>query len=73
MCVNADEGDSGTYADRMLIEGDPFTLLEGMAIAGPERRAPPLGYVYLRSEYPDAVDTLRAAIALARDRGWLGP
>jgi formate dehydrogenase iron-sulfur subunit len=72
VCVNADEGDSGTYADRMLIEGDPFTLLEGMAIAGLSVGAT-LGYVYLRSEYPDAVDTLRAAIALARERGWLGP
>ena len=72
VCVNADEGDSGTYADRMLIEGDPFTLIEGMAIAGLSVGAT-TGYVYLRSEYPDAVDTLRAAIALARDRGWLGP
>ena len=71
VCVNADEGDSGTYADRMLIEGDPFTLIEGMAIAGLGVGAS-VGYVYLRSEYPDAVATLRAAIELARDRGWLG-
>ncbi len=71
VCVNADEGDSGTYADRMLIEGDPFTLLEGMAIAGLSVGAT-MGYVYLRSEYPDAVATLRTAIGLARERGWLG-
>jgi formate dehydrogenase iron-sulfur subunit len=72
VCVNADEGDSGTYADRMLIEGDPFCLLEGMAIAALSVGAT-AGYVYLRSEYPDAVTTLRLAIDLARERGWLGP
>lgn len=72
VCVNADEGDSGTFADRMLMEGDPFTLLEGMAIAGLSVGAT-AGYVYVRSEYPDAIATLRAAIALARERGWLGP
>ena len=72
VCVNADEGDSGTYADRMLIEGDPFTLIEGMAIAGLSVGAT-VGYVYLRSEYPDAVATLRTAVELARERGWLGP
>jgi formate dehydrogenase iron-sulfur subunit len=72
VCVNADEGDSGTYADRMLIEGDPFCLLEGMAIAALSVGATG-GYVYLRSEYPDAVTTLRLAIDLARERGWLGP
>jgi len=71
ICVNADEGDSGTFADRMLMEGDPFCLLEGMAIAahavGADR-----GLVYLRSEYPDAIATLQAAIWIAREQGWLG-
>jgi formate dehydrogenase iron-sulfur subunit len=68
---NADEGDSGTFADRMLIEGDPFTLLEGMTIAGWAVGAND-GYVYMRSEYPDATDALRAAIAAAESVGWLG-
>ena len=71
ICVNADEGDSGTFADRMLMEGDPFCLLEGMTIAahavGADR-----GLVYLRSEYPDAIATLQAAIWIAREQGWLG-
>ena len=71
VCVNADEGDSGTFADRMLMEGDPFTLLEGMAIAGVAVGAT-IGYVYIRSEYPDAIATMQSAIGLARDRGWLG-
>ena len=71
VCVNADEGDSGTFADRMLMEGDPFTLLEGMAIAGVAVGAT-IGYVYIRSEYPDAIATMTSAIGLARDRGWLG-
>ncbi len=61
---NADEGDSGTFADRMLMEGDPFALLEGMAIAahavGADR-----GYIYVRSEYPHAIAKLNAAIGLA--------
>ena len=56
---NADEGDSGTFADRMLMEGDPFLLIEGMAIAGISVGAT-YGYIYVRSEYPDAVATLRA-------------
>ena len=68
---NADEGDSGTFADRMLIEGDPFALIEGMAIAalavGADR-----GVVYLRSEYPHAIATLRRALTLARSEGLLG-
>jgi formate dehydrogenase iron-sulfur subunit len=72
VCVNADEGDSGTYADRMLMEGDPFTLIEGMAIAGITVGAT-VGYAYVRSEYPDAIATLRAAVDAARARGWLGP
>ncbi|MFI7067390.1 formate dehydrogenase beta subunit [Kribbella sp. NPDC050124] len=71
VCCNADEGDSGTFADRMLIEGDPFTLIEGMTIAAYAVGATE-GYVYLRSEYPDAVATLKAAIEIARAEGWLG-
>ncbi len=71
ICCNADEGDSGTFADRMLIEGDPFTLLEGMTIAALAVGATE-GYVYLRSEYPDAGTILNAAIEAARDYGWLG-
>jgi formate dehydrogenase iron-sulfur subunit len=68
---NADEGDSGTFADRMLIEGDPFMLLEGMTIAGWAVGAND-GFVYIRSEYPDAIEALRAAIAAAEASGWLG-
>ncbi|WP_454845290.1 formate dehydrogenase beta subunit [Pseudomonas farris] len=68
---NADEGDSGTFADRMLMEGDPFLLIEGMAIAGITVGAS-YGYIYVRSEYPDAVATLRAALNIARDAGYLG-
>jgi formate dehydrogenase iron-sulfur subunit len=64
---NADEGDSGTFADRMLMEGDPFCLIEGMAICAQAVGAQH-GYVYIRSEYPFAVETMRAAIALAADR-----
>ncbi|MGQ0573096.1 MAG: formate dehydrogenase beta subunit [Pseudonocardia sp.] len=71
VCCNADEGDSGTFADRMLIEGDPFTLIEGMTIAAHAVGATE-GYVYLRSEYPEAVEALTAAIEAARARGWLG-
>ncbi|MCC1482492.1 NADH-ubiquinone oxidoreductase-F iron-sulfur binding region domain-containing protein [Roseibaca sp. Y0-43] len=69
---NADEGDSGTFADRMLMEGDPFTLIEGMAIAGLGVGAT-RGYVYLRSEYPDAIAVMRQAVELARKAGVLGP
>jgi formate dehydrogenase iron-sulfur subunit len=58
---NADEGDSGTFADRMLMEGDPFALIEGMAIAG-EAVGANWGYVYLRSEYPDAIDKMQKAV-----------
>ena len=68
---NADEGDSGTFADRMLMEGDPFTLLEGMTIAGWAVGASD-AYIYVRSEYPDAIEALHAAIAAAEQRGWLG-
>ncbi|MBC7987698.1 MAG: formate dehydrogenase, partial [Sphingomonadaceae bacterium] len=68
---NADEGDSGTFADRMLMEGDPFCPIEGMAIAGIATGAT-YGYVYIRSEYPHAIRKMAAAIGLARDAGWLG-
>lgn len=61
---NADEGDSGTFADRMLMEGDPFALLEGMAIAAHAVGAD-TGYIYVRSEYPHAIAKLNAAIGLA--------
>ena len=71
ICCNADEGDSGTFADRMLMEGDPFTLIEGMTIAAHAVGATE-GYIYIRSEYPDAVRTLRQAIDIARAEGWLG-
>ena len=65
---NADEGDSGTYADRMLMEGDPFCLIEGMAIAGLAVGARK-GYVYTRSEYPHAIATFDQALAIARATG----
>jgi len=64
---NADEGDSGTFADRMLMEGDPFALLEGMAIAAHAVGAGQ-GYIYVRSEYPHAIAKLEAAITLAAER-----
>jgi formate dehydrogenase iron-sulfur subunit len=70
--ANADEGDSGTFADRMLMEGDPFLLIEGMAIAGLAVGAGH-GYVYIRSEYPHAIARMRDAIATARQGGLLGP
>ena len=68
---NADEGDSGTFADRMIMEGDPFVLIEGMAIAGLATAATK-GYIYLRSEYPDAIRIMNSAIGVARDNGVLG-
>jgi len=68
---NADEGDSGTYADRMIMEGDPFVLIEGMTIAGFAAGATS-GYIYLRSEYPHAFKTLKKAIAIAYEKGYLG-
>lgn len=68
---NADEGDSGTFADRMLMEGDPFTLIEGMIIAGLAVGAT-RGYVYLRSEYPDAIEVMQEAVEIARTSGLLG-
>jgi formate dehydrogenase iron-sulfur subunit len=69
---NADEGDSGTFADRMLMEGDPFLLIEGMAIAGLAVGAAK-GFCYIRSEYPHAIATMTAACAVARGAGLLGP
>ncbi|WP_020670408.1 formate dehydrogenase beta subunit [Amycolatopsis nigrescens] len=71
ICCNADEGDSGTFADRMLMEGDPFCLIEGMTIAALAVGATE-GYLYIRSEYPDAVDTMRRAIDIAHAQDWLG-
>jgi formate dehydrogenase iron-sulfur subunit len=68
---NADEGDSGTFADRMMMEGDPFCLIEGMAIAGIAVGATK-GYVYTRSEYPHAIAAMNAAIGRARESGILG-
>ncbi|HPE26961.1 formate dehydrogenase beta subunit [Albidovulum sp.] len=68
---NADEGDSGTFADRMIMEGDPFTLIEGMAIAGIGTGATK-GYVYIRSEYPDAIEVMQQAVRIAREAGLLG-
>ncbi|MGC3980058.1 MAG: NADH-ubiquinone oxidoreductase-F iron-sulfur binding region domain-containing protein [Steroidobacteraceae bacterium] len=68
---NADEGDSGTFADRMLMEGDPFTLIEGMTIAGIAVGATQ-GYIYLRVEYPHAHRVLQQAIAAAYAAGYLG-
>jgi len=68
---NADEGDSGTYSDRMLMEGDPFCLIEGMTIAGVAVGATQ-GYIYLRVEYPHAHRALNEAIAAAYAAGWLG-
>ncbi len=68
---NADEGDSGTFSDRMIMEGDPLVLVEGMAIAGIATGATH-GYIYVRSEYPDAERALIAAIANAEKHGILG-
>jgi formate dehydrogenase iron-sulfur subunit len=68
---NADEGDSGTFADRMIMEGDPFVLIEGMTIAGIATGATH-GYVYIRSEYPHAIEAMEIAIRKAREGGMLG-
>jgi len=68
---NADEGDSGTFSDRMLMEGDPFVLIEGMTIAGLATGATQ-GYIYLRWEYPQAKLALEAAIAAAAAARYLG-
>ncbi len=72
VCCNADEGDSGTFADRMVMEGDPLMLIEGMTIAAIAVGATK-GYVYVRSEYPDAIVTMKEAISAAVAAKWLGP
>jgi formate dehydrogenase iron-sulfur subunit len=71
VACNADEGDSGTFADRMLMEGDPFCLIEGMTIAGVASGATK-GYIYIRSEYPHAINVMKDAIEIARKANWLG-
>ena len=68
---NADEGDSGTYSDRMIMEGDPYVLIEGMVIAGIAVGATK-GFIYVRSEYPHAIAALSEAIMLAGKAGFLG-
>ena len=68
---NADEGDSGTFADRMLMEGDPLVLIEGMTIAGLATGAT-RGFIYVRSEYPHSIANLNHAITSARAAGYLG-
>ena len=68
---NADEGDSGTFADRMIMESDPYVLVEGMTIAGLAVGAT-LGFIYIRAEYPQAIRTMRAAIERAEAAGYLG-
>ncbi len=68
---NADEGDSATFADRMIMEGDPFVLIEGMAIAGIATGATK-GFVYIRSEYPHAIRAMTRAVEVARRAGVLG-
>jgi formate dehydrogenase iron-sulfur subunit len=68
---NADEGDSGTFADRMILESDPFVLIEGMTIAGLAVGATK-GFVYIRAEYPQGIKTMRAAIERAHAAGLLG-
>lgn len=68
---NADEGDSGTFADRMIMEGDPFVLIEGITIAGIAVEATK-GYIYIRSEYPHAIAVMNEAIEVARKAGVLG-
>ncbi|HTY49536.1 MAG TPA: NADH-quinone oxidoreductase subunit NuoF [Steroidobacteraceae bacterium] len=69
---NADEGDSGTFADRMLMEGDPLSLIEGMTIAGLAVGATQ-GFIYLRAEYPHAHRALLQALEAAYEAGYLGP
>lgn len=71
LVCNADEGDPGAFMDRSIIEGDPHTLIEGMIIGGYAIGARK-GYVYIRAEYPLAVERLKVAIGQARDYGLLG-
>jgi formate dehydrogenase iron-sulfur subunit len=68
---NADEGDSGTFSDRLIMESDPYVLIEGMIIAGVVTGAT-VGYIYVRSEYPHSIAALETAIERARAAGWLG-
>ncbi|MGH7905272.1 MAG: formate dehydrogenase, partial [Candidatus Binataceae bacterium] len=71
IACNADEGDSGTFADRMIMEGDPFVLLEVMTVGGIAVGADE-GFIYIRSEYPDSYQVLGEAVKAARERGYLG-
>lgn len=71
VCCNADEGDPGAFMDRSVLEGDPHVVLEAMAIAGYAIGASQ-GYIYVRAEYPIAVDRLKIAISQAREYGLLG-
>ena len=71
VCCNADEGDPGAFMDRSVLEGDPHVVLEAMAIAGYAIGANQ-GYIYVRAEYPIAVDRLNIAIKQAREYGLLG-
>ena len=71
VCCNADEGDPGAFMDRSILEGDPHAVLEAMAIAGYAIGASQ-GYIYVRAEYPIAVERLRIAIGQAREYGLLG-
>lgn len=71
VACNADEGDSGTFSDRMIMEGDPYCLIEGMLIAAYAVGAGK-GFIYVRSEYPHAIQTLNLALQHARTAGWLG-
>jgi formate dehydrogenase iron-sulfur subunit len=68
---NADEGDSGTFSDRLIMEDDPYVLIEGMAIAGVSTGAT-VGHIYVRSEYPHSIAALEEAIRRARAAGWIG-
>ena len=68
---NADEGDSGTFADRMIMEGDPFSVIEGMVIAGLAVGASK-GYIYIRSEYPDAIEVMSRDVSICHDNNILG-
>ena len=71
VCCNADEGDPGAFMDRSILEGDPHTVLEAMTIAGYAVGAQE-GYIYVRAEYPIAVERLKIAIEKAREKGLLG-
>lgn len=71
VCCNADEGDPGAFMDRSVLEGDPHSVIEAMAIAGYAIGATQ-GYIYIRAEYPIAVERLRIAINQAREYGLLG-